>query len=63
MCLTKFAVKNIDFYLNFLKEVVHETYFQWLQLKHAIPHKWKSIIKQNPGNVSNLIILDHDLIE
>ena len=76
-CLTKHAAKNIDFLSQLFERgslkpwndlkieynLTNETYFQWLQLKHAIPHKWKSIIKQNPGNVSNLIILDHDLIE
>ena len=39
----------------------YKTYFQWLQLKHVIPHKWKTITKQNPGNVSNLLIHDHHL--
>ena len=23
--------------------LTNEVYFQWLQLKHAIPHKWKTI--------------------
>ena len=36
---------------------------QWLQLKHAIPHKWETNIKQNPGNVRNLLIQDHHLIK
>ena len=77
MCLTKLAAKNIDFLSqlfeggslkswNDLKieyNLTNETYFQWLQLKHAIPHKWKTIIKQNPGNVSDLLIHDHHLIK
>ena len=42
--------------------LTNETYFQRLQLRHAIPHKWKTIIKQNPGNVSDLLIHDHHLI-
>ena len=29
----------------------------------ACPHKWKIIIKQNPGDVSNLVIQDHDLLK
>ena len=41
----------------------NETYFQWLQLKHAIPHKWKANIKQNPGNVNNLFIQHYYLIK
>ena len=77
MCLTKLAAKNIDFLSqlfeggslkswNGLKieyNLPNETYFQWLQLKHATPHKWKTIIKENPGNVSNLLIHDHHLIK
>ena len=43
--------------------LTNETYFQWLQLKHAILHKWKTIVKQNPGNVSDLLIHDHHLIK
>ena len=38
-------------------------FFHWLHLKHAIPHKWKAIIKQNPGNVSDLLIQDHHIIK
>ena len=76
VCLTKLAAKNIDFLSqlfeggslkswNDLKieyNLTNETYFQWLQLKHAILHKWKTIIKQNPGIVSDLMH-DHDLIK
>ena len=76
VCLTKFAAKNIYFLSQLFEGVrlkswndlkieynlTNETHFQWLQLKHAIPHKWKTIIKQNPGNVSNLLIHDHYLI-
>ena len=43
--------------------LTNETYFQWLQLKHAIPYKWKTIIKQNPGNVSDLLNQDHHRIK
>ena len=77
VCLTKLAAKNIDFLSqlfeggslkswNDLKieyNLTNENYFQWLQLKHAIPHKWKTIIKQNPGNVRDLLIHDHHLIK
>ena len=77
LCLTKFAAKNIDFLSQLFEgaslkswneykieyNLTNETYFQWLQLKHAIPHKWKTIIKQNPGNVSDLLIHDHHLIK
>ena len=35
----------------------------WLQLKHAIPHKWKTIFKKNPGNVSDPIIHGYHLIK
>ena len=48
---------------QFISYGSYKTYFQWLQLKHAIPRKWKTIIKQNPGNVSNLLIQDHHLIK
>ena len=77
VCLTKLAAKSIDFLSQLFKggslkswndlkieyNLTNETYFQWLQLKHAIPHKWKTIIKQNPGNVSDLLIHDHHLIK
>ena len=43
--------------------LTNKTYIQWLQLKHAIPLKWKAIIKQNPGKVSDLLIHDHHLIK
>ena len=69
VCLTKLTAKNIDFLSqlfdrgsleswNNLKieyNLTNETYFQWLQLKHAIPHKWKTIIKQNLGIVTDLL--------
>ena len=32
-------------------------------MKHAIPHKWKTIIKQNPDNVSDLLIHEHQLFK
>ena len=77
MCLTKLATKNIDFLSQLFEgaslkswneykieyNLTNETYFQWLQLKHAIPHKWKTITKQNPGIVSNLLILGHHLLK
>ena len=40
-----------------------ETYIQWLQIKHVIPHNWKTSIGQNLGNASNLLIQDHHLIK
>ena len=77
MYLTKFAAKNIKFLTQLFEEgnlepwhdlrleynLTNETCFQWLQLKHAIPHKWKTNIKQNPGNISNLLIQDCHLTE
>ena len=77
MCLKKFAAKNIDFLYQLFEEgslkpcddlkieynLTNETYFQWLQLKHAISHKWKTIMKQNSGNVHDLLIQDHHLIK
>ena len=58
-CLTKFAAKNFNSLSkrfeesnlkpwDDLKLEYSLTDFQWLQLKHAIPHKWKKNIKQNP---------------
>ena len=41
-----------DFTIKY--NLTKETYFQWLQLKHAISHNWKTIIKKNPG--SDLLI-------
>ena len=75
--LTKFAARDINFltrlfekgnlkswgYLKFEYNFPNETFFPWLQLKHAIPHKWKKNIKQNSGNVSDLLIQDHHLIK
>ena len=43
--------------------LTNETYFQWLQLRQTIPYKWKTIIKQNPDNVNNLLIEDHHIIK
>ena len=77
MCLTKLATKNIDFLSQLFEgaslkswndfkiayNLTNETYFQWLQLKHAIPHKWRTIIKHNPGIVRDLLIHDHNLIK
>ena len=77
VCLTKFAAKNIDFSSQLLEEgslkpwgdlkieynMTNETSFQWLQLKHAIQHKWKKIIKRNPGNVIDLLTHDHLLFK
>ena len=77
MCLRKLAAKNIDFLSQLFKggslkswndlkieyNLTNETYFQWLQLQHAILHKWKTIIKQNTGNVSDRLIHDHHLIK
>ena len=75
--LTKFAAKNINFLSQLFKEgklkpwndlnreysLTNETYFQWLQLRQTIPYKWKTIIKQNPDNVNNLLIEDHHIIK
>ena len=72
--LTKFAAKN-TFLCQLFEEgnwkpldklkleynLTKETYFQWLQLKHAAPHNWKTNIKQNPRNASNFLIQDHHL--
>ena len=40
-----------------------ETYIQWLQIKHVIPHNWKTSIRQNLGNASNLLVQDQHLIK
>ena len=77
LCLIKFAGKKINFLSQRFEEgslkpwndlkieynLANKTYFQLLQLKHAIPHKWKTITQQNPSNVSNLLIQDHHLIK
>ena len=75
--LTKFAANNIIFLSQLFEEgnlkpwkelngkynSKNKTYFQWLQLNLAIPHKWKTKIKQSPGNISNLLIQHHLLIK
>ena len=78
MYLTKFVADNIGFLTQLFEEgnlklwdglrlEFHSindfqiTHFQCLQLTHAIPHK--ANIKQNPGNVRNLLIQDHHLIK
>ena len=77
MYLTRSAAKNINFLSQLFDEgnlkhwrdlklkynLTNGTYFQWLQRKHADPRKWKTNIKQNPGNVSNLLIQDRNLIK
>ena len=77
LCLIKFAGKKINFLSQHFEEgslkpwndlkieynLANKTYFQLLQLKHATPHKWKTITQQNPSNVSNLLIQDHHLIK
>ena len=77
MYLTKFAARNINFLSQLFEEgnlkpwnhckleynLINETCFGWLQLKHAIPQKWKTSIKQNPCNFSNLLIKDQRLIK
>ena len=77
MCLTKFAAKRTDFLSQLFERgslkpwndlkieynLTNKTYSQWLQMKHAIPHKWKTIIKQNPDNVSDLLIHGHQLFK
>ena len=61
MYVTKFAAKNINVLSQLLEEgnlkpwddlklecnVTSETCFQWLQVKHAISHKWSTVIKQS----------------
>ena len=34
-----------------------------ITIKQTIPQKWKTLINQNPGNVSDLLIQDHHLIK
>ena len=60
MYLRKITTKNISILSQFFEEgnlkpwdnlklehnLTNKTYFQWLQLKHAVEHKWKIIIKQ-----------------
>ena len=43
--------------------LTEDMYFQWLQLKHAIPSNWKTTIGSNLVDVNNLLILDHHLIK
>ena len=59
-CSVQFSAKNSNFLSqlfegdslkpwNNLKieyNLTNETYFQWLQLKHAIPHKWKTLLNR-----------------
>ena len=52
---------NFEYKIEY--NITNETYFQWLQLKHAIPHKWNTIIKQNPSNINELLIHDNHLIK
>ena len=42
---------------------INETFFRWLHLKYAIPHKGKTNIKLNPGNASNLLIQEHHFLK
>ena len=37
--------------------------FQWLQIIHAIPKKWRESISDFDGNLESLIIKDHNLIK
>ena len=75
--LTRFAVKDINVLSQIFEEgnlkpqddlkleytSTTDTHFLWLQQKHAITHKLKTIIKQNPGNDSNVLIQDYHLIK
>lgn len=61
MYLTKSAVKNINFSPQLFEQgnlktwddlklkynLTNEIHFKWLKLKHTIPDKWKTIMKQN----------------
>ena len=60
MYLRKINAKNISILSQLFEEgnlkpwdnlkleynLTNKTYFQWLQLKHAVEHKWKIIIKR-----------------
>ena len=75
--LTRFAAKNINVLSQIFEEgnlkpwddlkleytLTTDAYFLWLQQKHAIPHKLKTMIKQNPANDSNVLIQDYHLIK
>ena len=75
--LKNFAAKNINFLTQLFEEgnlkpgddlklesnLTNETYFQWLQLKQIIPRKREINIRQNSGNVSNILIQDHHFIK
>ena len=71
------AIKNINFLTQLFEEgnlkpgddlklesnLTNETYFQCLQLKQIIPRKREINIRQNSGNVSNILIQDHHCIK
>ena len=43
-------------------DIENKMYFQWLQLKYAIPNKWEISIKLSSVNVNDLV-QDHHLIK
>ena len=74
----KFSEKNINYVFQLFsgngsikqwhefkrEHNLHECfYFQWLQLIDSIPQRWKTIIKENYENPTNLIIHDHHLVK
>ena len=77
LCSIKLLVKKKNFLSQHFEEgslkpwndlkiehnLANKTDFKQIKLKHAIPHKWKTITQQNPSNVSNLLIQDHHLIK
>ena len=75
--LKSFSTKNINFVTqlfntdgsvknwNILKTeyaLQNKDQFCWLQLKNAIPEKWKKCIKETSKNTSLLVVKDHHLL-
>ena len=38
-------------------------YFKWKQIVNSISETWKKVLKENQGDSSNLVLLDHQLVK
>ena len=44
-------------------ELSDKSYFKWRQIISSIPKTWKKLLKENQSDISNLVLLDHQLLK
>ena len=49
--------------IKIIYELSDKSYFKWRQIISSIPKTWKKLLKENQSDISNLVLLDHQLLK